>query len=123
VLGELVLLEFAAKDRFQRDDILAVRVRNLLEDVETPDVVDFGVHCCHPVVRVRRAKPLCGNAGCGPSNSPKATRALDSPVLRKKPEQFDRAGTWWMQPTYWGASSSSSLRRLVGGSSESHSLV
>jgi len=44
------------------------------------DIVDFGIHCCHPVVRVRRAKPLTShlrvgvNVGCGPSNSPKGAR-------------------------------------------------
>ena len=52
-------------------------MRNFLE---TLDVVDFGIHCCHPVVCVRHAKPLTShlrvgvNVGCGPSNSPKGAR-------------------------------------------------
>jgi len=44
------------------------------------DVVDFSIHCCHPVIRVRRTKPLTShlrvgvNVGCGPSNSLKGVR-------------------------------------------------
>jgi len=46
------------KDLFRHGDFLAVRARDLLEDVETLHIVNSGVHCCRPVVRIGRRKRL-----------------------------------------------------------------
>jgi len=115
--------------RRRRDDILAVRARDLLEDVETPHVVDFGAIAATQLLAssARNASQVVygsgvvsvgANAGSSPSNAPKASGVPDPPALRTKLERVDRAGNWWT--TYWGGSSfSSSPRGLVGGSSES----
>jgi len=75
-----------------------------------------GARSASRLVRRSGVVGVGSNAGSSPSNAPNASRAPDPPA---KPERVDRTENWWTRPTYWGASSSSSPRRLVGGSSES----
>jgi len=93
--------------RRRRDDILAVRARDLLEDVETPHVVDFGAIAATQLLAssARNASQVVygsgvvsvgANAGSSPSNAPKASGVPDPPALRTKLERVDRAGNWWM---------------------------
>jgi len=86
--------------RRRHDDILAVRARDLLEDVEMPHVVDSGAIAATQLLAlsVRNALQVVygsgvvsvgANAGSSPSNALKASGVPDPPVLRTKLEGVD----------------------------------